>query len=65
VRLPVIGCSPAWPSPGGAQSGYLVDGTGRLLVDCGLRLAFSGDSGPTPVLAELADVAHDGLVVEI
>jgi ribonuclease BN (tRNA processing enzyme) len=35
VRLKVIGCSPAWPNPGGAQSGYLVEGDGRLLLDCG------------------------------
>ena len=35
VRLTVVGCSPAWPNPGGAQSGYLVAGPGRLLVDCG------------------------------
>ena len=33
MRLDVIGCSPAWPNPGGACSGYLVDG--RLLLDCG------------------------------
>jgi ribonuclease BN (tRNA processing enzyme) len=33
VRLSVIGSSPAWPNPGGACSGYLVDG--RLLLDCG------------------------------
>ena len=33
VRLTVIGSSPAWPNPGGARSGYLVDG--RLLLDCG------------------------------
>jgi ribonuclease BN (tRNA processing enzyme) len=33
VRLDVIGSSPAWPNPGGACSGYLVDG--RLLLDCG------------------------------
>jgi len=31
----VIGCSPAWPNAGGAQSGYLVEGDGRLLLDCG------------------------------
>jgi ribonuclease BN (tRNA processing enzyme) len=48
VRLIVVGCSPAWPNPGGAQSGYLVEGSGRLLLDCGpgvlarLRL---GDGG--------------------
>jgi ribonuclease BN (tRNA processing enzyme) len=35
VQLTVIGCSPAWPNAGGAQSGYLVEGEGRLLLDCG------------------------------
>ena len=37
MRLTVIGCSPAWPNAGGAQSGYLVEnGDGRrLLMDCG------------------------------
>jgi ribonuclease BN (tRNA processing enzyme) len=37
VRLTVIGSSPAWPNPGSAQSGYLLqaDGTGSLLLDCG------------------------------
>jgi ribonuclease BN (tRNA processing enzyme) len=35
VNLTVVGCSPAWPNPGGAQSGYLVEGSGRLLLDCG------------------------------
>ena len=35
MRLTVIGCSPAWPNAGGAQSGYLVEGEGRLLLDCG------------------------------
>jgi ribonuclease BN (tRNA processing enzyme) len=36
VKLIVVGCSPAWPNPGGAQSGYLVeDGDARLLLDCG------------------------------
>ncbi len=35
MRLTVVGCSPAWPNPGGAQSGYLVEGEGRLLLDCG------------------------------
>jgi ribonuclease BN (tRNA processing enzyme) len=35
VRLCVIGSSPAWPNPGSAQSGYLVEGPGRLLLDCG------------------------------
>jgi ribonuclease BN (tRNA processing enzyme) len=36
MRLHVVGCSPAWPNPGGAQSGYLVETDGhRLLLDCG------------------------------
>jgi len=35
VKVIVIGCSPAWPNAGGAQSGYLVEGAGRLLLDCG------------------------------
>ena len=35
LRLKVVGCSPAWPNPGGAQSGYLLEGPGRLLLDCG------------------------------
>ena len=35
VRLTVIGCSPAWPNPGGAQSGYLLEDSGSLLLDCG------------------------------
>jgi ribonuclease BN (tRNA processing enzyme) len=35
MKLTVVGCSPAWPNPGGAQSGYLVEGDGRVLLDCG------------------------------
>jgi ribonuclease BN (tRNA processing enzyme) len=35
VQLTVIGCSPAWPNPGGTHAGYLVEGPGRLLLDCG------------------------------
>src|SRR5438093_6314380 len=36
VKLTVVGCSPAWPNPGGAQSGYLLQNDGeRLLLDCG------------------------------
>jgi ribonuclease BN (tRNA processing enzyme) len=37
LKLTVVGCSPAWPNPGGAQSGYLLDapGCGKLLLDCG------------------------------
>ena len=35
MKLTVVGCSPAWPNPGGAQSGYLLEDGGRLLLDCG------------------------------
>ena len=36
MKLTVAGCSPAWPNPGGAQSGYLLESDGkRLLLDCG------------------------------
>jgi ribonuclease BN (tRNA processing enzyme) len=36
VRLNVIGSSPAWPNPGGAHSGYMLEASGhRLLLDCG------------------------------
>src|SRR5689334_8603179 len=35
VKLTIVGCSPAWPNPGGAQSGYLVEGSQRVLLDCG------------------------------
>lgn len=35
MKVTVVGCSPAWHNPGGAQSGYLVEGDGRLLLDCG------------------------------
>ncbi len=36
MKLTVVGCSPAWPNPGGAHSGYLLEHHGgRLLVDCG------------------------------
>jgi ribonuclease BN (tRNA processing enzyme) len=35
MKVTVVGCSPAWPNPGGAQSGYLVEGSQRLLLDCG------------------------------
>jgi ribonuclease BN (tRNA processing enzyme) len=36
VRLNVIGSSPAWPNPGSAHSGYIVEADGsRVLLDCG------------------------------
>jgi len=36
MRLTVVGCSPAWQNPGGAQSGYLIESEDRrLLLDCG------------------------------
>jgi len=35
VDLTVIGSSPAWPNPGDANAGYLVESHGTLLLDCG------------------------------
>src|SRR3981081_4367196 len=35
VQLTGIGCSPARPTAGGAPAGCLVEGEGRLLLDCG------------------------------
>ena len=35
VQLTVIGSSPAWPNPGSAHAGYLLEGSGSLLLDCG------------------------------
>jgi ribonuclease BN (tRNA processing enzyme) len=52
VRLTVIGSSPAWPNPGSAQSGYLVEGegAGSLLLDCGPGvLGRLRESGPPAV----------------
>ncbi len=36
MKFTVIGSSPAWPNPGGAHSGYVLEHrSDRLLVDCG------------------------------
>ncbi len=53
MRLRVIGSSPAWPNPGGACSGYLVDG--RLLLDCGPGvLAKLREREPWPTVEAIA-----------
>jgi ribonuclease BN (tRNA processing enzyme) len=53
VRLDVIGSSPAWPNPGGACSGYLVDG--KLLLDCGPGvLAKLREREPWPTVQAIA-----------
>jgi ribonuclease BN (tRNA processing enzyme) len=56
MKLTVAGCSPAWPNPGGAQSGYLLEsGGGRLLLDCGPGvLARLRESEPWPDLDAIA-----------
>lgn len=35
MKVTIVGSSPAWPNPGSAQSGYLIEGPGRVLLDCG------------------------------
>ena len=53
MKLTVVGSSPAWPNPGGAQSGYLVEhGGSRILLDCG--------PGVLPRLREQERVANSG-----
>ena len=64
MRLTVIGCSPAWPNAGGAQSGYLLEsaGPGRLLLDCGpgvLARLRSGGGWPAVDTIALSHFHHD------
>jgi ribonuclease BN (tRNA processing enzyme) len=55
VKLTIVGCSPAWPNPGGAQSGYLLEGSGRLLLDCGPGvLAKLREQEPWPTVDAIA-----------
>jgi ribonuclease BN (tRNA processing enzyme) len=61
VKLTVVGSSPAWPNPGGAQSGYLLEqGSRRLLLDCGpgvlarLREREQGEEHAWPQVEALA-----------
>ena len=50
MKLTVVGCSPAWPNAGSPHSGYLVEGSGSLLLDCGpgvlSRLRENGNGWP-------------------
>ena len=41
MKLTVVGCSPAWPNPGGAQSGYLLEGPGTWS-----KLGYDPDDAP-------------------
>jgi ribonuclease BN (tRNA processing enzyme) len=56
MKLVVAGCSPAWPNPGGAQSGYLLESGGRrILLDCGPGvLARLREREPWPELDAIA-----------
>src|SRR6058998_2298128 len=56
LKLVVAGCSPAWPNPGGAQSGYLLESGGRrILLDCGPGvLARLREREPWPELDSIA-----------
>ena len=67
VKLTVVGCSPAWPNPGGAQSGYLVEagvgstepreseGAGFAGAGAGAKRRLLLDCGPG-VLAKLREL---------
>jgi len=59
VKLTVIGCSPAWPNPGSAHSGYLLETDGRrLLLDCGPGvLARLREREPWPAVDAIA-ISH-------
>jgi ribonuclease BN (tRNA processing enzyme) len=58
VKLTVVGSSPAWPNPGGAQSGYLLEGRGKLLLDCGPGvLARLREQAPWPEIDAIA-ISH-------
>jgi ribonuclease BN (tRNA processing enzyme) len=67
VRLRIIGSSPAWPNPGCAQSGYLVEGPGKLLLDCGPgvlgRLREGGDVGVDAIAITHFHLDHWGDLV--
>jgi ribonuclease BN (tRNA processing enzyme) len=53
VHLRIVGSSPAWPNPGGACSGYLVED--RLLLDCGPGvLAKLREQEPWPTVTTIA-----------
>src|SRR5919108_697133 len=56
VKLTVIGSSPAWPNPGSAQSGYLVEGPGKLLLDCGPGVL--GKLRETKVIPDAIAITH-------
>jgi ribonuclease BN (tRNA processing enzyme) len=63
VRLTVLGCSPSWPNPGEASSGYLVETSdARLLLDCGNgvlgRLRALSDAPPTAIVLSHLDPDH-------
>jgi len=54
LKLTILGCSAAYPGPGGACSGYLVEeGATRLLVDCG-----TGVLSNLQRLVAIKDVTH-------
>jgi ribonuclease BN (tRNA processing enzyme) len=55
LALTVLGGSPAWPNPGQAASGYVIESdTTRLLMDCGSGIAAelrARDPGPLTAIA--------------
>ena len=65
MRLTVVGCSPAWPNPGGAQSGYLVHADGAVLLDCGaysLSQASQYNGRPLPAVVLVSESGEVQLI---
>jgi ribonuclease BN (tRNA processing enzyme) len=60
LELTVLGGSPAWPNPGQAASGYLLErGDVRMLVDCGTGIAgVLRDRDPGPLTHILISHFH-------
>src|SRR5439155_10645385 len=60
LELTVLGGSPAWPNPGQAASGYLIErGEVRMLVDCGTGIAgVLRDRDPGPLTHILISHFH-------
>jgi ribonuclease BN (tRNA processing enzyme) len=66
VKLTVVGCSPAWPNPGGAQSGYLAaEEAGAAFRESGAkRLLLTHRPAERPLENEY-EQAYDGFELDL